>query len=132
MEGNADVLTTSNSEGIKKVIDSDGDFAYFLESPSAEYQVSKNCGITTVGGLLNTNGYGIALPQGKRSNLVGEATSMSGTVLLNHLLYDIFIHLIICRISIQRGSKHCPSATKRGWHTGQDKDEMVEQRESNL
>ena len=95
MEGNADVLTTSNSEGIQKVIDSDGDFAYFLESPSAEYQVSKNCGITTVGGLLNTNGYGIALPQGKR-----------------HLHYAIFIHnIIISRIAIQRGSKHCPSAT---------------------
>jgi len=64
LEGNAGVLTTSNSEGIQKVIDGGGDFAYFLESPSAEYEVSKNCGLITVGGLLNTNGYGIALPQG--------------------------------------------------------------------
>merc|ERR1719339_104206 len=41
---NGGVLTNSNAEGIQEVIDGGGDYAYFLESPSAEYEVSKNCG----------------------------------------------------------------------------------------
>ena len=94
MEGNAAVLTTSNAVSVKKVIDSYSDFAFFLESPAAEYKVGKNCGLTTVGGLLNTNGHGIALPQGNRRNmryLGGGATFIKCTVILHHLLSGFFI-----------------------------------------
>merc|ERR1711892_1492804 len=37
---------------------------FFKKSPSAEYAVGSNCQLTTVGGLLDSKGYGIALPQG--------------------------------------------------------------------
>ena len=58
------------------MIDSDADFAFFLESPAAEYEVRKNSGLTTVGGLLNTNGHGIALPQGKRQKMRQAGTEL--------------------------------------------------------
>lgn len=43
---NGGVLTNSNAEGIQEVIDGGGDYVLLLESPSAEYEVSKNCGLT--------------------------------------------------------------------------------------
>merc|ERR1712128_6197 len=55
---------TNNNEGVQRVLESDGDYAFFMESPSAEYAVGSNCQLTTVGGLLDSKGYGIALPQG--------------------------------------------------------------------
>jgi len=55
-------LPDSNSAGVARV--KEGDYAYFLESPSAEYHVSHNCDLTTVGGNLDSKGYGIVLPQG--------------------------------------------------------------------
>ena len=108
MEGNDDVLTTSNAESVKKVSDSDADFAFFLESPAAEYKVRKNSGLTTVGGLLNTNEHGIALPQGKRQKmryLGSGATSIRGIILLHNLLHGFFIPItFISRIiSVQQG-----------------------------
>ena len=55
-------LPDSNSAGMARVME--GDYAYFLESPSAEYHVSHHCDLTTVGGNLDSKGYGIVLPQG--------------------------------------------------------------------
>ena len=52
-------LLTTNKEGIEKVISSAGKFAFFLESAGAEYATAQNCGLTTVGGKINTRNYGI-------------------------------------------------------------------------
>ena len=52
-------LLASNKEGIEKVISSAGKFAFFLESAGAEYATAQNCGLTTVGGKINTRNYGI-------------------------------------------------------------------------
>jgi len=66
MESFDDVYPQSNAEGIKKVLDGDGDYAFFMESSSAEYAITKNCQLTQVGGLINSNMYSIALPQGSK------------------------------------------------------------------
>merc|ERR1712098_885203 len=55
-------LPDSNAEGVDRV--KEGGYAYFLESPSAEFHASKSCDLTTVGGKLDSKGYGIVLPQG--------------------------------------------------------------------
>jgi len=52
-------LLATNKEGIEKVITSAGKFAFFLESAGAEYATAQNCGLTTVGGKINTRNYGI-------------------------------------------------------------------------
>jgi len=52
-------LLATNKEGIEKVISSAGKFAFFLESAGAEYATAQNCGLTTVGGKINTRNYGI-------------------------------------------------------------------------
>merc|ERR1712055_373416 len=55
-------LPESNHAGVTRV--KEGGYAYFLESASAEYIVSNNCDLSTVGGNLDSKGYGIVLPQG--------------------------------------------------------------------
>eukprot|EP00092_Neocalanus_flemingeri_P024126 GFUD01026172.1.p1 GENE.GFUD01026172.1~~GFUD01026172.1.p1 ORF type:complete len:298 (+),score=79.21 GFUD01026172.1:1-894(+) len=55
-------FATSNNEGVEKVLD--GDYAFFMESGSAEYHTARNCQLTTVGELLNLKGYGVVLRQG--------------------------------------------------------------------
>jgi hypothetical protein len=61
------VLVDSNSDGVQKVLEGDGSFAFFMESLGIEYHVERNCRLIQVGGNLDAKSYGIALP--KRSNL---------------------------------------------------------------
>merc|ERR1739838_95834 len=64
MEANDDVFTANNIDGVQRVLDGDGEYAFFIESASAEYHAAKNCQLTKVGGLISSKSYGIALPQG--------------------------------------------------------------------
>jgi len=64
MEADDTVYTATNLEGVEKVRESDGGYAFFLESASLKYHMSKDCQLTQVGGLLSHKGYGIVLPQG--------------------------------------------------------------------
>ncbi|XP_028969014.1 glutamate receptor ionotropic, kainate 2-like [Galendromus occidentalis] len=54
------VFTTSNKEGIERVLR--GDYAYLMEALSIEYLVERNCNLTQIGTLLDSKGYGIATP----------------------------------------------------------------------
>ncbi|KAF8792731.1 Glutamate receptor ionotropic like protein [Argiope bruennichi] len=66
MEKNADeVYMKSNSEGIHKV--NDGNYAYFMEATSIEYNIERECNLTQVGGLLDNKGYGIAVKKGRQN-----------------------------------------------------------------
>merc|ERR550519_248720 len=56
-----EVFTKTNSEGIDRVLNSSGNYAFILESPSAQYPAGQNCDLYQVGGLLNSKGYGIAV-----------------------------------------------------------------------
>lgn len=58
------VFVGSNNEGIDKVLQADGKYAYMMESASIEYNIERNCNLTQIGGLLDTKGYGIATRKG--------------------------------------------------------------------
>ena len=57
----------SNSEGTDRVMKDNGKYAFLMESTSVEFIVERRCELTKVGGLLDTKGYGIALPPSKKS-----------------------------------------------------------------
>jgi len=59
-----DVFTDSNAEGIERVKADDGLYAFLMESTTIEYVVERNCDTMQIGGLLDSKGYGIALPPG--------------------------------------------------------------------
>lgn len=50
------VFTSSNREGVERVIKEKGNYAYLMESTSIEYTIERNCELTQVGGLLDSKG----------------------------------------------------------------------------
>ena len=44
----ADVMVASNTDGVEKVEDSDGKYAFFMESSSIEYLVERRCKLSQV------------------------------------------------------------------------------------
>lgn len=61
------VFTSSNSEGVERVLKSKRQYAFLMESTSIEYQVERHCELQQIGGLLDSKGYGIAMPMSKFS-----------------------------------------------------------------
>lgn len=59
------VFTTSNIEGVERVVKGKGSYAFLMESTSIEYVIERNCELTQVGGMLDSKGYGIAMPPSK-------------------------------------------------------------------
>jgi len=55
----------SNNEGVERVVKGKGNYAFLMESTSIEYVIERNCELTQVGGLLDSKGYGIAMPPSK-------------------------------------------------------------------
>ncbi|CAF4802028.1 unnamed protein product [Pieris macdunnoughi] len=70
------VFTTSNREGEERVMRGKGAYAYLMESTTIEYVVERNCDLTQVGGMLDSKGYGIAMPPNSPYR-----TAISGAVL---------------------------------------------------
>ncbi|XP_067664022.1 glutamate receptor 2-like isoform X1 [Haliotis asinina] len=65
MSANPDVFVKSASEGVAKVRDSKGKYAFLLESCFNEYENNrKPCDTMKVGPKLNSKGFGIATPRG--------------------------------------------------------------------
>ena len=58
------VYTDGNQAGMERVIKEDGAYAFFMEGAAIEYNAERNCELTQIGGLLDSKGYGIALPKG--------------------------------------------------------------------
>lgn len=56
------VFTSSNTEGVERVVKGKGSYAFFMESTSIEYVIERNCELTQIGGMLDSKGYGIAMP----------------------------------------------------------------------
>ncbi|PAV57566.1 hypothetical protein WR25_03421 isoform B [Diploscapter pachys] len=56
---NKDVFVKDNSQGVERALTSN--YAYLMESTSLEYEVSQNCNLTQIGGVLGSKGYAIAL-----------------------------------------------------------------------
>lgn len=59
------VFMSSNNEGVERVVKGKGNYAFLMESTSIEYVIERNCELTQVGGLLDSKGYGIAMPPSK-------------------------------------------------------------------
>ncbi|PBC34948.1 Glutamate receptor, ionotropic kainate [Apis cerana cerana] len=70
------VFTTSNVEGMERVIKGKGSYAFLMESTSIEYVIERNCDLTQIGGLLDSKGYGIAMPPNSPYR-----TAISGAIL---------------------------------------------------
>ena len=49
----SDVMVSSNNEGIEKVIDSDGKYAFMMDSSTIQYIIERNCKLTQIGGNLD-------------------------------------------------------------------------------
>ncbi|CAI5443721.1 unnamed protein product [Caenorhabditis angaria] len=56
------VFVNSSREGIARV--KAGGYAYMMESSMLEYYLERDCELQSIGGLLDSKGYGIALPKG--------------------------------------------------------------------
>lgn len=57
------VFPANNQEGVERVTKGKGQYAFLMESTSIEYQAARVCNLRQVGGLLDSKGYGIALPR---------------------------------------------------------------------
>lgn len=55
----------SNADGVDRVDKENGKYAFLMESTSVEYVVERQCDLTQIGTLLDSKGYGIALPPSK-------------------------------------------------------------------
>ena len=56
--------TKSNMEGVKRVQDSKGLYAFLMESSTIEFFTERKCDLTQVGGMIDSKGYGIAMRPG--------------------------------------------------------------------
>ncbi|CAH0399801.1 unnamed protein product [Chilo suppressalis] len=56
------VFMANNDEGVERVLKSKRTYAFFMESTAIEYQLERHCDLMQVGGLLDSKGYGIAMP----------------------------------------------------------------------
>lgn len=58
-------LVKNSDEGIQRVLTTD--YALLMESTSIEYVTQRNCNLTQIGGLIDSKGYGVGTPIGKRA-----------------------------------------------------------------
>ena len=61
------VFAQGNAEGLERVKKGNGKYAFLMESTTIEYVIERECDTTQIGGLLDSKGYGIALPPGMYS-----------------------------------------------------------------
>ena len=54
----------ANEKGMNKVLKEEGMYAFFMEAAAIEYHIVRNCDLQQLGGLLDSKGYGIAMPPG--------------------------------------------------------------------
>lgn len=64
MESDPTVFMNSNMQGIERVQKEAGYFAYFIESPMAEYITSRTCDLAMLGRNLDSKYYGLIVKQG--------------------------------------------------------------------
>jgi len=70
----SEVMMKSNPDGVDKVEESNGNYAFFMESSIIHYLVERRCKLAQVGGLLDNKGYGIAtLPGTPYKHLLDNA-----------------------------------------------------------
>ncbi|XP_062134583.1 glutamate receptor ionotropic, kainate 2 [Drosophila sulfurigaster albostrigata] len=68
---NPSAFTTNNKEGVKRVLNEKGDYAFLMETTSLTYNIERNCELRQIGGQIGEKHYGLAVPLGAdyRTNL---------------------------------------------------------------
>lgn len=56
------VFVKNNDLGVERVLKGKREYAFLMESTAIEYQLERKCDLMQVGGLLDSKGYGIAMP----------------------------------------------------------------------
>lgn len=78
------IMTNGNAEGIERVMESAGDYAYLIESTSADWAISQYCDLVKIGEDINVRNYGIVVPMGseyrKKLNIAMLELMESGVV----------------------------------------------------
>ena len=101
--------TRSNHEGVERVKKEAGGYAFLMESTTVEYIVERSCDLTQIGGLLDSKGYGIALPPNSPfrtplSSAILQLQEGENVFLFNIPFYDFLLSFTkVCQIS----SKEC-------------------------
>lgn len=67
-------LVKNNQEGITRVLTTD--YAMLMESTSIEYISQRNCNLTQIGGLIDSKGYGVGTPIGRKTDTENVAFGM--------------------------------------------------------
>jgi len=74
MNSTRGVFVKTTQEGVERVMSSRGKYAFLLESTMNEYyNQRKPCNTMRVGELLDSKGYGIAMPAGSPIRLVSSS-----------------------------------------------------------
>lgn len=68
MKSRPNVFVKTSQEGIARVLK--GNYAFLMESAMIEYNTQRNCELVQIGGLLDSKGYGIGTPTGKKSRYI--------------------------------------------------------------
>lgn len=66
MMRNPDCMTKDNEEGVNKVVEGKGKYAFFMESSAIEYEKEQHCELAQIGALLDNKNYGIAMRKSTR------------------------------------------------------------------
>jgi len=53
-------------QGIERVLENPGEYAYLIESSGADWAMSQYCDLKTIGGDINLRNYGIAMKLGAK------------------------------------------------------------------
>ncbi|XP_049953529.1 glutamate receptor ionotropic, kainate 2 isoform X2 [Schistocerca serialis cubense] len=108
------VFTSSNVEGVDRVVKGKGSYAFLMESTSIEYVIERNCELTQVGGLLDSKGYGIAMPPNSPYR-----TAISGAIL--KLQEEGKLHILKTRWwKEKRGGGTCRDDTSKSSSTANE------------
>jgi ionotropic glutamate receptor len=59
-------------------------YAFFMEAAAIEYHVERVCDLKQLGGLLDSKGYGVALPKGE---------SLTRIAIGSYLYFSSFLHI---------------------------------------
>lgn len=89
------VFTSSNMEGVDRVVKGKGAYAFLMESTSIEYVIERNCELTQVGGMLDSKGYGIAMPPSEYLCPILARSPLGCEInIVSHSFY-LFIYLLL-------------------------------------
>lgn len=61
MASHPENMVTGNEEGVKKVLESNDQYAFFMESTAIEYEKEQHCELAQIGSLLDSKTYAIAM-----------------------------------------------------------------------